>query len=235
MFRKFLKPFPFVLLALITVLPAGAFDPLWKKALAHAAPDDTEVLVGMRMNAIQYNRNGEITKTTVIEMAVDESTGEFVIVSAVEDGRDITEKQRRQAERRSGDESESEYIHGIFDPAKASGLTLEPAGYEVVVHGRSCAAYSFRLEDERRMGPGSPKRVVEEGSVFLDVETGMPLRIQSRMVEGPKSITAMTYTMNAFSGPDGTWRPDYVNMEFAGRMVVYMAGDFRMSFIYSDM
>ena len=112
---------------------------------------------------------------------------------------------------------------------------MVPAGYEVVVHGRTCLAYDFRLEAERRMGPGGPKRVVEEGSVFLEKESGMPLRIQSRLVEGPRSITTMTYTMNAFSGPDGSWRPDYVDMEFAGRMVVYMAGDFRMSFIYSDM
>ena len=77
------------------------------------------------------------------------------------------------------------YVHQIFNPEKADRLTLGHRVLTAIVNGRECRIYDFRLEDDWSMGPGKPKPVVEEGMVFIDLESGMPLRISSSMVEEP--------------------------------------------------
>ena len=188
-------------------LPLKA-DSLWEQALEHTAPGDTSPLVAVTMEALRNNRDGEVTGTQRMEYAVDSETGEFILISAFEDDKDVTEKEQRKAERNQDDEEESrsQYIHPIFNPENAEDLELIPAGYEAVIDGQNCVVYFFRLENERAMGPGSPKQVTEEGHLYLERDSGMPLKIESRLVDGPNSLKTMTYSMHAVPGPDGSWR-----------------------------
>lgn len=225
-----------MLLIILGLLASSALsaDPLWDKALIHAAPRDTSPLTGMRMEGYQTNRAGEITKTTTMEFALDDETGELLLIAAFEDDKDVTEKEQRKAEKNRDEDNEMLYVHAIFNPEKADGLVLTPTGTEEEIQGTLCVVYDFRMEDERKMGPGKPKEMVEEGRVYLEKETGMPLRVESHLVEGPNAIREMSFVMEAFADPDGNWRPDRIDMEFNGHMFVYIAGGFSMSFIYND-
>ena len=120
----------------------------------------------------------------------------------------------------------------MFNPEKADGLTLHPRSLTGVIEGRTCRIYDYRFEDEWEMGSGDPKPVVEEGVMFLDLESGMPLRIISSLTETPQFISSMTYHLEAAPGPEGTWMPNVMEMEFAGRMIIHKAGGIRMEFVY---
>jgi hypothetical protein len=102
------------------------------------------------------------------------------------------------------------------------------------VDGYECRIYDFVFKDEWAMGAGKPKPVTEEGTVFIDVENGMPLRLESRLTEGPDLIVSYEYRMNAASGSDGSWRLEELSMDFVGRMLITRAGGFRMRFDYGE-
>ena len=212
-----------------------AADELWDRAMAHAAPGYADAAVGMAMRSFEKDRDGRVTKLTTFEMGKDAESGEFIILSAFEDGEDVTERERRDAEKRrerGGDNSE--YIHQLFNPEKSGGLTLSPRDTTAIVHGRECRIYDFRFEDAWEMGPGRPKAVVEEGVIFVDLEDGLPLRISSRLVDGPGMIRSMDYAMDARPGPDGSWRVERMGMDFVGQMIVRRAGGFELEFRYED-
>jgi hypothetical protein len=155
------------------------------------------------------------------------------LVSALEDGKDVMKREQRRLEREDDRDGPS-FAHQIFNPEKAAGLTLTPRTTTAVVDGYECRIYDFVLKDEWPMGAGKPKPVTEEGTVFIDVENGMPLRLESRLTEGPDLIVSYEYRMNAASGSDGSWRLEELSMDFVGRMLITRAGGFRMRFDYGE-
>ena len=219
----------------LALLPGLLFaaDPLWDRVMRQCAPENTEKALAMTMLTHERNRSGEVTKTTEIIFAWDNNTDDFILLRATENGRDVTNRERRKAERRD-ENDRGVYAHQMFNPEKAGGLTLEPRDITAVVDGRECRIYDFRFEDEWPMGPGKPKPVVEEGMIFIDLEYGMPLRLTSSVSEGPSAIKSFSYTMEAGPGPAGLWRIADVEMEYAGRIIVYIAGGFTLRFDYGD-
>jgi hypothetical protein len=222
-------------IALFIFLPGllTAADPLWDRVMNHTAPENTDQALAMNMVSNQKNRDGEITKTTEMVFTWDTGTEDFLLVSAMENGKDVTDRERRRAERRD-DDDRGNYAHQMFNPGKSDGLSLDPRDISAIINGRECRIYDFRFEDEWPMGPGKPKPVVEVGVLFVDQESGMPLRLTSSIAEGPNAVKYFGYTMEAGPGPSGLWRVDEVKMEFVGQMIVYMAGGFTMNFDYGD-
>jgi hypothetical protein len=84
------------------------------------------------------------------------------------------------------------------------------------------------------MGPGKPKHIVEEGRVFIDRESGMPLRLSSSVIDGPDFLKKLDFRLTGGPGPGGTWRADETKMDFVGRMIIYKAGGFTVKFLYDD-
>lgn len=220
-------------LLLVGSLTAHAADNLWNKAIIHARPENTNRADTVTMSQYERNRDGEIISEVIKRYIRDESSGEYLLIAAVEDGKDITEKERRKEERQDDEEDEI-FLHQMFNPEKAEGLTITPREATAIIGGRECRIYDYRFEDEWKMGGGDPKPVVEEGTLFLDVENGMPLRINSSLTENPGIIKSFTYLLEAVSGPDGIWRPMVMETEFSGKMIIRKAGGFRMEFFYSD-
>lgn len=224
-----------VVTSLLIFLPGflPAADPLWEKVLGHTNPENTEQAEAMTMVSNEKNRDGEVTKTTEMDFAWNGDTEEFVLLSAMENGKDVTDRERRRAEKRDeGDRGI--YAHQMFNPEKSDGLSLSPRSVTAVIDGRECLIYDFRFADEWPMGPGKPRPVIEEGVLFVDLETAMPMRLTSSVTEGPNAIKSFGYTMKSGPGPTGLWRVDDVNMEFVGQMIIYMAGGFSMRFDYGD-
>ncbi len=221
------------MLGLITIpkLSLFAADPLWIKALDFTAPANTEKAAMMEMQSRELNRNGELIKTINMIFTLDRSSGDYILVSADEEGKDVTDKLRRQSEKRKSGNPQ-DYVHQIFNPGNAENLALSARAATAIVNGRECRIYDFHLEDERPMGPGKPKYVVEEGMVFIDIESGMPLRLTSSMVEGPDSLKRFDFSMSGGPGSGGLWRVKEIKTAFIARMIIYKAGEFRMRFIY---
>jgi hypothetical protein len=229
---KYRAPFlcaAILLIAAPTSLTAE--DALWQSAIRLASPENAERARSMTMNAFEKNLDGEIVITTRLFYRWDNQEQDFVLVSAVENGKDVTDRERRRSDRGNG-EGRGEYAHQVFNPEKADGLKLTPREDSAVVAGRECRVYDFRFEDEWPMGPGKPKPVTEEGSVYLDSKTGLPLLLESRLVDGPSAVRSFTYRMDARAGTGGAMRLDVLEMEFEGRMVVHFAGGFSMVFEY---
>lgn len=221
-----------ILLILISALDASA-DSLWDQVLNHTSPDNVEQVLAMTISSHEKNRRGEITKTTHLEFVWDFAADDFILLSATEDGKDVSGRERRRAERRDGDDR-GPYAHQMFNPEKSDRLIIFPRDITAIVGGRDCRIYDFRFEDEWPMGPGKPKPVVEEGVLLVDLESGMPLRLTSSIAEGPNAIKSFNYVMDAGPGPTGLWRVADVEMEFIGQMIVYIAGGFTMSFKYGS-
>jgi len=217
---------------LLQLSPLAA-DPLWTRALYFTAPENTEKAAEMKMQSREINRNGELIKTINITFTLDEDSGDYILFSADEEGKNVTEKMRRQTEKRKSGNPQ-DYVHQIFNPGKAENLTLSPRAATAIVNGQECRIYDFRLEDERSMGPGKPKIIVEEGMVFIDIESGMPLRLTSSMVEGPDFLKRFDFSMSGGPGSGGLWRVEEIQTDFIARMIIYKAGAFRMRFIYED-
>ena len=219
----------------LALLPGLLFaaDSLWDRVMSHTAPENTEKALTMTMLSHERNRSGKVTKITEIIFVWNDGTDDFILLSATENGKDVTDRVKRKAERRN-ENDRSIYAHQMFNPEKADGLILEPRDVTAVIDGRECRIYDFRFENEWPMGPGKPKPVVEEGMIFIDLEYGMPLRLTSTVSEGPSILKSFSYRMDAGPGPVGLWRIADVEMEFVGQKIVYMAGGFTMSFDYGD-
>lgn len=232
-----MKRYPFLLsvLSLFCILHVGIFasDPLWNKAMDYAAPENVEEATGMRMLSREMNRSSEVTKKIEMFFTWDENLQDFILLSADEDGKDVTDRERQRNEKQNRNRR-GNYVHQIFNPEKADRLTLSHRELTAVVNGRECRIYDFRLEDEWPMGPGKPKPVVEEGMVLIDLESGMPLRISSSMVEGPDAVKSFQFSLYGGPGPEGLWRVFRIKMDFIAQMIIYRAGVFTMDFEYED-
>jgi len=111
---------------------------------------------------------------------------------------------------------------------------LKPRAATSSLDGRVCRVYDFVFKDSWPMGPGKPRPVTEEGFVFVDVESGMPLRVESRLIEGPDMIESFEYRMSGSPGKDGSWRLLELTMEFTGNLIITRGGGFRMRFEYGE-
>ncbi|MDF1566804.1 MAG: hypothetical protein RQ801_12105 [Spirochaetaceae bacterium] len=222
-----------LLLIIRFALPVSASDELWSRAINYADPIRADKAATILMET--YKRDNVSAETTgmVMVFAWKEQLGDYELVSAVENGKDVTKHEQRRLERVDERDGPS-FAHQIFNPDKAAGLTLIPRATTAVVDGYECRIYDFVFKDEWPMGAGKPKPVTEEGTVFIDVENGMPLRLVSRLTEGPDLIVSYEYRMSAASGSDGSWRLKELSMDFVGRMLITRAGGFRMRFNYGE-
>ncbi len=225
----------FLCILIFTILPGQLFaaDNLWDRAMNYTNPENTGRAEGMNMLSREKNRSGEVTKTIEMEFSWDENSSDFVLLHADENGKDVTDRERRRNQKREDNDRDS-YVHQIFNPEKAEKLSLMPREVTAIIDGRECRIYDFRLEDEWSMGPGKPKPIVEEGTVFIEIESGMPLRLTSSMVEGPDAVKSFRFSMNGDSGPAGLWRVNQIKMDFIAQMIIYKAGGFTMTFVYGD-
>ncbi len=201
--------------------------------MSYAAPENVEKATGMRMLSREVNRSSEVIKTVDMFFTWDENSQEFILLSADEDGKNVTDREQRRNQKREDDRRDN-YIHQIFNPEKVDRLTLSPRELTAIVNGRECRIYDFHLEDDWSMGPGKPKPVVEEGMVFIDLESGMPLKLSSSMVEGPDAVKNFQFNLSGGPGSKGLWRVFQIKMDFVAQMIIYKAGGFSMDFEYED-
>ena len=208
-------------------------DALWDKALRLTDPVNTERAVSMQMRSVEKNREGEVIKIINRDFLWDNSTEDFILIMADENGKDVTRRELRRIDKQK-DNDRGKYVHQIFNPEKADRLTLTAREDTAVIDGRECRIYDFRLEDEWPMGPGKPKPVVEEGMIFIELVSGMPLRLTSSMVEGPDIVEKFEFSLTGGPGSGGLWRVSEIKMDFAARMIIYRAGGFTMKFNYNN-
>ncbi len=133
-------------IALFIFLPGllAAADPLWDRVMNHTTPENTDQALAMNMVSNEKNRDGEITKTTEMLFTWDTGTENFLLVSAMENGKDVTERERRRAERRD-ENDRGIYAHQMFNPEKSAGLSLDPRDISAIINGRECRIYDFRF------------------------------------------------------------------------------------------
>lgn len=211
----------------------SAADELWSRAMNFADPIKAEKAASMVMETYERDGDGVETAGTTMVFTWRDELGDYELVTAMENGKDVTKREQHRLER--GDDRDGpSYAHQIFNPEKAAGLILTPRISTAVVDGYECRIYDFIFNDEWPIGVGKPKPVTEEGMVYIDVVTGMPIRLESRLTEGPDLIVSYNYLMNAASGSDGSWRLESLSMDFVGRMLITRSGGFRMQFAYDD-
>lgn len=206
--------------------------------MALTSPDAFAPPRELRMLSREVNREGKLKKETYYRFVYDDAAKDFVLVEAFEGNKEVTEKARRENQRREerqGDGDSDTYVHSIFDPELADGLILKPRDAVEIVAGRDCRAYDYTIDVEWPMGPNRTMDVTEAGVVWLDMETGAPLRLESGAVDAPAAVKEYSYHFEATVDEAGTWRPLKLRVDFAGSFLfVYMAGGFSLTYVYES-
>ena len=129
----------------------------------------------------------------------------------------------------------NQFAFAVSRPGAADGLVLTPRYAVETVAGRDCRAYDYTIDVEWPMGPNRTMDVTEAGVVWLDLETGAPLRLESGAVDAPAAVKEYAYHFEATVDDDGTWRPLKLRVDFAGSFLfVYMAGGFSLTYVYES-
>ena len=214
---------------------ALSIDALWDRSMANTAPENTPMPMGMTITAERINPRGIVIKETVSQFVWDQGAQAMMLVSAFEGEKDVTQRERRRARRRA-ERGEDDWptSHSVFNAEKQDEIALSRRAAAAVIRGRECAVFDFTLQEEWPMPGGSRRTVEVAGAVFVDTESGMPLRVRNHLTDGPDIIEHYSFAMEAAEGPDGRWRVGTAEIEFAGRMIIFIAGRIVMEFHYDQ-
>jgi len=207
-------------------------DPLWLKAVERAREAEQAGLVPgtVRIETVVAKKDGSVDHagTVVFRTTDDPAEADGVgleVVSAVQDGKDVTEEARRAdtearrkaAERRkekkgdAGDTLKLSLDYHPFSPKIQGQVTARREGEETL-GDRRAAVFSFR-----HTAPSGKTALA--GRAWVDAETGLPLRVDASPDPLPRLADSMVTRVWFRSGPEGTWLPERAELSGEGGLL----------------
>ncbi len=214
---------------------------LWQKAVGlAAAAEDAKIVPGtLYMSTIVKKKDGTVESDSTVKFRTVDKGDELdmELLSAVENGKDVTEEARKKNEEEKKDSKERKDGEPLsvsigdnpFDPGVQKSVK---AVYkmDVVVDGRAASIFTFTEK--------SPDgKSMLKGRAWLDSTTGMPIKVESTTDPLPDHVEKMTTTTRYKTTQDGLWVPEscliageagFLWMHFSSETKVQFA-DFRIS------
>ena len=180
-------------------------DSLWLKAVAISEKNDDLVPGLMKMHMQEVDKHGEpkdLDKYHEVWSTLslgEDGEVEYEMIKTVENGEDVTEEEKAKEERekarekdsdgQEGGDAESHEMRGYnpFDPENQDAVSIVALGDGLAVNGKNTAVYEFseRTRDD----------VEISGKVWLEVDTGIPVRVEYTPDPLPKRVKHMVTTM----------------------------------------
>jgi hypothetical protein len=219
-------------------------DPLWLKAVSGAERAQASGVVPgkLEMRATVKKPDGTVEdqSTVVFRIVQEGEESRTEIISATENGKDVTEeakaeenkseqkrKEKSEKNRDKEDRATIELEPGYhpFSPKVLARVTYQRVG-ETLLEGRPAALFTFRHASE-------DGNSALEGKAWLDLGTGAPLQVEVSPSPLPKHVDAMKSTVRFETTADGLWRPTTSEIKGEGGML-WIRKVFESSFRFSD-
>jgi hypothetical protein len=113
---------------------------------------------------------------------------------------------------------------GPFTQADSGETSVQPEGF-TVLEGRRARRYSFRYVPEREGGLA--------GSVLVETDSGLPLRLTARPLQQPESMRDTGYRVR-YNPQRERWYPLEMVMTGEVRVLLVFHKDFEMQLEFSD-
>jgi hypothetical protein len=221
-------------------LPKGAIPELWTKAVAVFEANKYVVPGTMDQTMEELDGDGAVKSRTVSRYTFkpdDKGEIDMEVLSAVKDGKDITAQERKDlakekaksAERKAKEETAKKkegakddgesFSFGSedspFNPKFQETLSVTEAGLRDTVAGRSCAVFEFAYT---RPGGKSAKAkpVTSKGRVWIEEETGYPVRVDATPEPLPRGAKLMRSSILYERRPGGSCVLKEMHFEGAG-------------------
>lgn len=221
-------------------------DSLWAKAISLYEANDNWVPGSVYMRMQEVDKHGEPKEDKLQEVWTrvypgEDGEVEAELVKALDNGEDITEeeKEKREEEERErdsddGDGDDRVTMEGYipFDPEHQCGMSIVVTGDVEVVEGKRCVVFDF--EDERKGDDeDDDDDMVVMGKVWLDAESGAPLKLEYTTDPLPKRVKKMkTTVMYEFTAPDA-WQAASMSVQATGGFL-FIKKHFHMHMDFSD-
>ncbi len=231
--------------------PAGAEagpDSLWVKAVALYEANDDWVpgLIHMHMQEVDKHGQPKDDKGQEVWTRLrlgDDGEVEAEVVKILDDGEDVTEKEKAKEEKKEteqGDDEEDGEGDGFtmegyapFDPEHQEGLDVRATGEEEVVGGRRCAVFEFVDVREREDEDDDDETVTVTGRAWLEVGTGTPFKVEYTTDPLPKRVKKMNTTVFYELDEPGSWRAGSMNVQATGGFL-FIKKHFNMDMTFDD-
>ena len=239
------------------VLPASEGpDSLWAGAISLFEANDDWVPGSVYMHMQEVDKHGEPKEDKVQEVWTrlylgEDGEVEAELVKALDNGKDITEEEKARSEEAEAEEAEAREsgnaegdddshddngfaITGYvpFDPEHQDGMTVVATGDVEVVGGRNCTVFDFE-DDRKGDDEDDDDDMVFVGKVWLDAESGAPLKLEYTTDPLPKRVKKMiTTVLYDFTAPD-TWRAASMSVQATGGFL-FIKKHFHMNMTFGD-
>lgn len=224
-----------LLLALLfaPLLAAPGSDPvaadLWRKATSLFAQFEGVYPSRMSVRTEMLDRGGKATAVTemrFVNTLREDGVVESELVSAFEDGRDVTAGRRaRREERRAGDGKQARISlsDSPFNPERQERLELRPHPERALISGRSCRRFDFSYRPEIE-GLGKGAGVVQRGMAWLEEESGRPLKLEYTLVPLPRRVKRLWTVCLFETEAGGAWVMREMRVEGQGGILFIRKG-----------
>jgi hypothetical protein len=176
--KRFTRAAALVLVAMAAVSSGEVQDPLWDKAVETATVNRNWMPGLVKVSEVVRNKRGELIETTATSFRLFLSDGEVdaELVSASENGADITEAARREFQKNKAAWLADGLEESPFDPNAQDRVSATATGKTAVVDETECTVYVFTHVDETGLW---------RGEAWLDPTLGAPLRIFEQLESVP--------------------------------------------------
>jgi len=222
-------------------------DSLWSKAISLYESNDNWVPGSVYMHMQEVDKHGQPKDERGHEVWTrlyldEDGEVEGELVKVLDNGEDITEEERarreeeeRENEDEGGDDDRSVTMEGYmpFDPEHQDGMNFHATGDLEVVNGRRCAVFEFEDERKGEDEDDDDDDTVVTGKVWLELEKGVPMKMEYTTDPLPKRVKKMNTTVVfEFTDPD-TWRPASMSVEATGGFL-FIKKHFHMHMTFDD-
>ena len=193
----------------LSTLRAAPADSLWRRAVGLSEMNDDLVPGSMKTRMQEVDKHGkpkdeEKYRETWAKMSLGEDGEvEFETTKVIDDGEDVTEEKKAEEEERKAkrededDESESHEmeVYNPFDVGSQERMSIERSSTMEVVSGRNTVVYEFteHIDDDAEVS----------GRAWLEVGTGVPVRVEYAVAPLPKRVKRMITTLEyEYVAPD---------------------------------
>jgi hypothetical protein len=222
---------------------AGGVDSLWARAVSLNSANSNWVPGSIYMHMQEVDKHGEPKDGSGHEVWTrlylgEEGEVESEMVKVLDDGEDITQEERARREKEDAERDDDEdggdrmvmESYSPFDPEHQGGVEARATGEEEAVDGRPCAVFEFT--DERESEDEDEEGTVM-GKVWLEIETGIPLKAEYTTDPLPKRVKKMNTTvLYEYSGPEA-WYAGSMNIRATGG-ILFIKKHFSMTMTFSD-
>jgi hypothetical protein len=239
----------FFLLAVGAARPASAgadapADSLWKKAVALWGLNSDLVPGLMKMHMQEVDKHGQVKDEekyhevwSTLTLG-DDGEVEYELVKVIENGEDVTEKERAKLEQeedagkdkdrdQGGEDSESNEMEGYspFDPEDQTRVSFKAIGAGGIIDGIRTMLYEFSQSTD--------EDVAFRGKAWLNAATGAPVKVEYTTDPLPKRVKEMLTTVEyEQAAPDSlVVRKMYVDVTGG---ILFIKKHFHMDMTFDD-